>query len=140
LYLKISLRWIEVTKAVFLSDLAVLRQTRQSVYATPPQIAAMKKVQDFVAGLARNRKSTAEIKKIIRAVYGDKAWRMASIYFVIMMVKAGETNDNQRHLHAKENQENCRHCCRCCCQTGASPARISHVTMGGSNMTKCNIL
>ncbi len=67
----------------------------------------MKKVQDFVAGLARNRKSTAEIKKIIRGVYGYKAWRMASIYFVIMMVKAGETTDNQRHLHAKENQENC---------------------------------
>jgi hypothetical protein len=67
----------------------------------------VKKVQDFVAGLARNRKSTAEIKKIIRGVYGDKAWRMASIYFVIMMVKAGETTDNQCHLHAKENQENC---------------------------------
>jgi hypothetical protein len=32
----------------------------------------MKKVQDFVAGLARNRKSTAEIKKIVRAVYGGQ--------------------------------------------------------------------
>jgi hypothetical protein len=30
-------------------------------------------VQDFVAGLARNRKSTAEIKKTTRAVYGEKA-------------------------------------------------------------------
>jgi hypothetical protein len=67
----------------------------------------MKKVQNFVAGFARNRKSTADIKKIIRTVYGDKAWRMASIYFVIMMVKAGETTDNQRNLHTKENQENC---------------------------------
>jgi hypothetical protein len=33
----------------------------------------MKKVQDCVAGLARNRKSTDEIKKTTRAVYGDKA-------------------------------------------------------------------
>jgi hypothetical protein len=33
----------------------------------------MKKVQDFVAGLARNTKSTAEIKKTTRTVYGDKA-------------------------------------------------------------------
>ncbi len=65
----------------------------------------MKKVQNFVAGLARNRKSTAEIKKTTRAVYGDKAWRMASIYYVIMMVKAGETTENQRNLHARKTKK-----------------------------------
>jgi hypothetical protein len=43
----------------------------------------MKKVQDFVAGLSRNIKSTAEIKKTIRAVYGDKAWRLTSIYMLL---------------------------------------------------------
>jgi hypothetical protein len=29
-------------------------------------------VKDFVAGLARSRKSIVEIKKTIRAAYGDK--------------------------------------------------------------------
>jgi hypothetical protein len=76
----------------------------------------MKKVQDFVDGFARSRKSTAEIKKTINVAYEDKAWRMISIYYVIMKVKAGQTIDNQRHLHTKENQEDCRHCCRRCCQ------------------------
>ncbi len=65
----------------------------------------MKKVQDFVAGLTTSRKSAAKIKKIISAAYEDKAWRLTSIYCVIMKVKAGKTTDTQRHLNAKENQE-----------------------------------
>ena len=65
----------------------------------------MKKVQDFVAGLTKSRKSAAKIKKTINAAYEDKAWRLTSIYFVIMKVKAGKTTDTQRHLNAKENQE-----------------------------------
>jgi hypothetical protein len=40
-------------------------------------------------GLARSRKSIAEIKKkTINAAYGDKAWSMTSIYYVIMKVEA----------------------------------------------------
>jgi hypothetical protein len=50
----------------------------------------MKKVQDLVAGLASSRKSTVEIKKTPSPAYGDKAWRMTSIYYVIMKVKAGK--------------------------------------------------
>jgi hypothetical protein len=65
----------------------------------------MKKVQDFVAGLTTSRKGAAKIKKTISAAYEDKAWRLTSIYFVIMKVKAGKTTDTQRHLNAKENQE-----------------------------------
>jgi hypothetical protein len=33
----------------------------------------MKKVQDFVAGLTKSRKSAAKVKKTISATYGDKA-------------------------------------------------------------------
>jgi hypothetical protein len=40
----------------------------------------MKKVQDFVAGLTKSRKSVAEIKKTISAAYEDKAWRFTSIF------------------------------------------------------------
>jgi hypothetical protein len=65
----------------------------------------MKKVQDFVAGLTKSRKSAAKIKKTISAAYEDKAWRLTLICFVIMKVKAGKTTDTQRHLSAKENQE-----------------------------------
>jgi hypothetical protein len=65
----------------------------------------MKKVQDFVAGLTKSRKGAAKIKKTISAAYEDKARRLTSIYFVIMKVKAGKTNDTQRHLSEKENQE-----------------------------------
>jgi hypothetical protein len=65
----------------------------------------MKKEQDFVAGLTKSRKGAAKIKNTISAAYEDKAWRLTSIYFVIMKVKAGKTTDTQRHLSAKENQE-----------------------------------
>jgi hypothetical protein len=65
----------------------------------------MKKVQDLVAGLTKSRKGADKIKKTISAAYEDKAWRLTSIYFVIMKVKAGKTTDTQRHLSAKENQE-----------------------------------
>jgi hypothetical protein len=65
----------------------------------------MKKVQDFVAGLTTSRKGAAKIKKTISAAYENQAWRLTSIYFVIMKVKAGKTTDTQRHLSAKENQE-----------------------------------
>jgi hypothetical protein len=65
----------------------------------------MKKVQDFLAGLSKSRKSAASIKKTINAAYEDKAWRLTSIYLVIMEVKAGKTIDTQSHLNAKENQE-----------------------------------
>jgi hypothetical protein len=65
----------------------------------------MKKVQDFVAGLTKSRKSAAKIKKTINAAYENKARRLTSIYFVIMKVKAGKTTDTQRHLNTKENHE-----------------------------------
>ncbi len=65
----------------------------------------MKKVQAFVSGLTKSRKSAAKIKKTISAAYEDKAWRLTFFYFVIMKVKAGKTTDIQRHLNAKENQE-----------------------------------
>jgi hypothetical protein len=65
----------------------------------------MKKVQDFVAGLTKSRKGAAKIKKTISAAYEDKAWRLTSIYFVIMKLKAGKTTDTQHHLSAKGNQE-----------------------------------
>jgi hypothetical protein len=64
----------------------------------------MKKVQNFVAGLTKSRKSATKIKKNINDAYEDKAWRLTSIYFVIMKVKADKTTDTQRHLNAKENQ------------------------------------
>jgi hypothetical protein len=67
----------------------------------------MKKVQDFVAGLTRSRKSAAKIKKTISAAYEDKAWRFTPICFVIMKVNAGKTTDTQCHLSAKENQDYC---------------------------------
>jgi hypothetical protein len=65
----------------------------------------MKKVQDFVAGLTKSRKGAAKIKKTFKADYKDKSWRLTSIYFVIMKVKASKTTDIQSHLNAKENQE-----------------------------------
>ncbi len=86
----------------------------------------MKKVQDFVAGLTRSRKSAAKIKKTISAAYEDKAWRFTSIYFVIMKVNAGKTTDTKCHLSAKENQEYCWYCCRCCCQCEERPACHLH--------------
>ncbi len=67
----------------------------------------MKKVQDFVAGFTKSRKSAAKIKKTISATYEDEAWRLTLIYFVIMKGKAGKTTDTQCHLSAKENQEGC---------------------------------
>jgi hypothetical protein len=67
----------------------------------------MKKVHDFVAGLTKSRKSAAKIKQTISAAFGDKAWRLTSIYFVIMKVNAGKTTNTQRHLSAKENPEDC---------------------------------
>jgi hypothetical protein len=67
----------------------------------------MKKVQDFIAGLTKSRKSAAKIKQTISAAYEDKAWRLTLIYFVIMKGKAGKTTDTQRHLSAKENKEGC---------------------------------
>jgi hypothetical protein len=67
----------------------------------------MKKVQDFVACLTKSIKSAAKIKKTISSAYEDKAWRLTLIYFVIMKGKAGKTTDTQRHLSAKENQEDC---------------------------------
>jgi hypothetical protein len=65
----------------------------------------MKKVQDFIAGLTKSRNSAAKIKKTINSAYEDKAWRLTSIYFVIMKMKAGKITDTQRYLSAKENQE-----------------------------------
>jgi hypothetical protein len=65
----------------------------------------MIKVQDFFAGLTKSRKGAAKIKQTISAAYEHEAWRLTSIYFVIMKVKAGKTTDTQRHLSAKENQE-----------------------------------
>jgi hypothetical protein len=53
----------------------------------------MKKVQDFVAGLTKRRKSAAKIKKTMSAGYEDKAWRLTLIYFVIMKGKAGKSTD-----------------------------------------------
>jgi hypothetical protein len=67
----------------------------------------MKKVQNFVAGLTKSRKSAAKIKQTIIAAYEDKAWRLTSIYFVIMKENAGKTTNTQCHLSAKENQEDC---------------------------------
>jgi hypothetical protein len=63
----------------------------------------------LIAGRTRGRKSETEIKTT-KAAYGDKAWRMSSIYYFIMKVKAGETTDNQHNNSAKENQEDCQHC------------------------------
>jgi hypothetical protein len=47
----------------------------------------------------------AEKVLTINAAYEDKAWRLTSIYFVIIKVKAGKTTDTQHHLNPKENQE-----------------------------------
>jgi hypothetical protein len=55
----------------------------------------MKKVQDFVAGLTKSRKSAAKVTKTISAAYKDKAWRLILIYFVIMKEKADKTSDTQ---------------------------------------------
>jgi hypothetical protein len=52
----------------------------------------MKKEQDFVAGHTKSRKSAAKIKKTISAAYVDQAWRLTSIYFVIMRGKASKNN------------------------------------------------
>jgi hypothetical protein len=55
--------------------------------------------------LPRAEKVLPTNKKTTNAAYEDKAWRLTSIYFVIMKVKAGKTTDTQCHLSAKENQE-----------------------------------
>jgi hypothetical protein len=65
----------------------------------------MKKVQDFVAGLTKSRKSAAKIKKTISAAFEDKAWRLTSIYLVVLPAFTFIMTDTQRHLNAKKNQE-----------------------------------
>ncbi len=62
----------------------------------------MTKVCDFVAGLARARKSANEIKILSDAAFGDKSLTKTAIYNILKKVKAGKTTDDQRHLNAKK--------------------------------------
>jgi hypothetical protein len=64
----------------------------------------MKKVRDFVAGLARSGKSAAEIKTIVDAAFGDQALGLTSIYYILKKVKDGKSTDDQRHLNAKKTK------------------------------------
>jgi hypothetical protein len=51
----------------------------------------MMKVRDFVAGLAR-------------AAFGDKAWKKASIYFIMKKVKIGKITDDLCHQNPKKTK------------------------------------
>jgi hypothetical protein len=62
----------------------------------------MMNVRDFVAGFARTGKSTAEIKTLVNAAYGDKALGLTSIYYILKKVKAGESIKDQCKFSAKK--------------------------------------
>ncbi len=75
-----------------------------SLFPPPLQAAAMTKVCDFVAGLARSGKSAAEIITTVDATYRDKALGLTSIYYIIKKVKAGQTTNDQQHLGAQKTK------------------------------------
>ncbi len=56
----------------------------------PPPVSALTEVWDFVAVLARARKSRKEIKPLVDAAYGDKALSISQINQIIKAVKDGE--------------------------------------------------
>ncbi len=65
----------------------------------------MTEVPNFVAGLARRGKSTAEIKMTIDTTYGDKVWGLTSIYYILKNVKDGESTDDQHQFSAKKTKQ-----------------------------------
>jgi hypothetical protein len=87
--------------------------TADSLFPPPHPAAAMTKVRDFVAGLARSGKSAAEIKTIVDAAFGDQALGLTSIYYILKKVIEGKSTDDQRHLERQKNQEDGRYCRRC---------------------------
>jgi hypothetical protein len=59
-------------------------------------------VRDFIADLARARKSFAEIKKTVDAAYGDRSLSPSQIYHIIKQARAGKDTEGQRHLNPKK--------------------------------------
>jgi hypothetical protein len=64
----------------------------------------MTEERDFIAGLARARKSANKIKSLTDAAFGDKSLTKSNIYNILKKVKAGEMTDDQRHLNAKKSK------------------------------------
>jgi hypothetical protein len=65
----------------------------------------MMKVCGLVAGLARGGKSATNIKITVDAAYGDKAFGLTSIYYIIKKVKAAKLTDDQQNLNAKKTTQ-----------------------------------
>jgi hypothetical protein len=72
--------------------------------------AAMMKVRDFPAGLARSNKSTAKSKITIDVTFGGKALRLTSVYYK----KLGNSLTISA-TSALKKQEDCPHYCCCSC-------------------------
>jgi hypothetical protein len=72
------------------------------LFPLPPPLIAMTEVWDFVAVLARARKSRKEIKPLVDAAYGDKAISISQINRIIKAVKDGKSTSDQRHSNAKK--------------------------------------
>jgi hypothetical protein len=51
---------------------------------------------DFVATLARARKSYKDIQETVAAAYGDTGLKKTQIYAIIMNVKEGKPTSDQR--------------------------------------------
>jgi hypothetical protein len=81
---------------------ALVDQSADSLSAPPHLVAAMTKVLDFVAGLARSGKSAAEIKPFVDAAFGDKALGLTSIYYIMKEVQAVESTDDQHNLSVQK--------------------------------------
>jgi hypothetical protein len=62
----------------------------------------MAKVHDFVAGLARTRKSAAKIKSLTDAVFRDRSLTKTTIYNILKKVKTSQDTADQRHLNVKK--------------------------------------
>jgi hypothetical protein len=59
-------------------------------------------MRGLVVGLARRGKSAIKVKITVDAAYGDKAFGLTSMYYIIKKVKAGKSTDDQQNLNAKK--------------------------------------
>jgi hypothetical protein len=64
----------------------------------------MTEVRNFVAALARARKSRREIKLLVDAAYGDKGLSVSQINRIIKAVKKRKTTADLRHSNPKKTR------------------------------------
>ncbi len=63
-------------------------------------------LRDFVATLARARKSFEDIQETVALAYGDKSLKKTQIYAIIKNVKEGKPTTDQRKLNSKRKVRN----------------------------------